>query len=136
MGTELQYLFTKNCHNFNTDILVLIKLFEFFSLILGHPCAVPAKQHQHLLLFLTHRCPKIGENCPKFFKNSLQMVPKIKAFIKAFIHAFYNWWGLDQEKQNKTLLFGKGSYWWVQKGHHVWVCVGSLRLKMTSNQTD
>ena len=45
----------------------------------GHLCKVPAKQHQHLLLFLPHRCPKIGENCSQSSENSVQMGPKITA---------------------------------------------------------
>ena len=44
---------------------------------------------KHLLLFLPHRCPKIGENCPKLSKNSVQMGPIITAVTVPYWWKFY-----------------------------------------------
>ena len=52
---------------------------KLVALIFGHLCFVPAKQHQHLLLFLPHMCPKIRGNCTKSSENCVQMGPKITA---------------------------------------------------------
>ena len=45
---------------------------------------------KHLLLFLPHRCPKIGEYCPKLSENSVQLGPKITAATVGFGVEFMN----------------------------------------------